>query len=139
MAKQAQQQQDSSFLDIDLANVPELIVLPEGEYKVRVAHAELKQSQKGNRYLNFRMEVPSEPTSEDIYHMIMLPTPEDSDKQKIKRRTELRDFCLAFGVDPSATPLQIGNFVGGESWALLGEEDDPTYGKRNIVKTIIGG
>lgn len=137
MAKNNQEVQGESFLDLDLENVPTLITLPEGEYKVRIASCEVKTSQSNKQYINVRFDVPSEPMSEDIYHLLMLPSNEATEKQNIRRRADIRDFCLAFGVEPSRPAMN--DFIGQEGWVLLAEEDDPQYGKRNVVKKVVGG
>uniref|UniRef100_A0A6M3JCG2 DUF669 domain-containing protein n=1 Tax=viral metagenome TaxID=1070528 RepID=A0A6M3JCG2_9ZZZZ len=119
-----------SFINEDTSNVPDLASLPEGEYEVRLLAAEVKNSKKGDPMIEAKLDVPSEALSDDIYHYIMLPTSNDDEKRKIRKLQNLRDFKVAFNMPPTGQ-VDLEQFVGEKSWALLTEETNDQTGKTN--------
>lgn len=130
-----------SFYEVALEDTPELEALPEGEYRVQVTDAKLDVSDNtGGQYLLLRLEVPSEPTSKDFTEVFMLPTSEDSEKQRIKRLSRVKKACNALGYDYSAYGgLDPEAFKGLEGWAHLGVETDSQYGEQNRVREWVKG
>jgi hypothetical protein len=126
----------ASYLDYNLEDVPELSTVPEGEYRVICKRAEVRTStNSGNQYVSLQLEVADEPASPDINHVVMLPGDGDDEKQKIRKLNRLRDICRAFNVSTSGQ-IDMTHFQGQEAWALITEEEDPTYGTQNRVKKI---
>lgn len=128
-----------SFLDVNLQDTPELEALAEGEYKVQINRVEEGESQTGSgKYLLFRLEVPSEPTSKDITDVIMLDDPSQSEKTNIKRLNRLKRALDAFGYDYS-DGVNTEDLEGLEAWAYLTVEEDPKYGEQNRVSRYVEG
>jgi hypothetical protein len=128
-----------SFINEDTSNVPELAAVPEGEYEVRLVNADVKNSKKGLPMVEAKLDIPSEPTSDDIYHYIMLPTQGDTEKQKIRKQQNLKEFKAAFGM-PQSGPVNLEDYAGTKGWALLSEEEnDQTNKMQNRVKRFIVG
>lgn len=125
------------FMDTNLEDVQDLVVLEAGEYQLRCVSAEIKISAKGNEYLNIRLDVPEVMNADDIYHILMAPDGEDAKKDN-KRKIAIRDALAAFGVGYDAlTNPEI--LEGLTVWAILGVEEDEEYGPKNRVKRFITG
>jgi len=126
-----------SFLDLNLSNVEDLKLVPDGEYLLQCQTAEVKNSQKGGRYINLRFALPNEPTAEDLYHILMLP--DNSDAKKDHRRLlAIKQMCKAMGVDLDA-PLDLDDIVSRECYAILTTQEDQQYGDKNVIKTFVVG
>lgn len=119
-----------SFINEDTSNVPELASVPEGEYEVRLLSAIVRNSKKGDPMIEAKIDIPAEPTSDDIYHYIMLPTNGDNEKQAIRKKQNLRDFKSAFGM-PQSGQIDLDDYVGNLSWAIISEEENDQTGKMN--------
>lgn len=129
-----------SFLDFNLNDVPELSALPDGqEYELRILECEVKNSAAGNPMVICRFDVPSEPNSKGITHVMMLPTQADDEKKRNGRLRSLKMFCDAFGID-YGSGISLGEeVVGNTGWAILGIEDSPEYGEQNRVRRFVAG
>lgn len=114
----------------------EIKTLSEGEYTLRLLNAEVKTSQKGNAYLNLRFDVPAEPSAQDIYHIMMLPTGAEGDeKNDNRKKVNIKRWKQAFDIVGEEIDLEA--IVGYEGVALLKEEEDEEFGIRNIVKKFM--
>lgn len=132
---------EQSFIDISLEDTPELKALPEGEYQVQATSAELGTSEKsGGKYLLLRLEVPTEPTSKDMTHVLMLPAQQDTEKQIIKRKNRIKQAMDAFGYDYAGQGgIDPDALTGMEAWAYLTVEEDPEYGTQNRIRRFVQG
>ena len=126
-----------SFLDLDgMDNVIEPTTVPDGtEAEVRIESAEVKTSKAGNPYLSIRLSVPADLACADFNHMVMLPTSEDTPKEKNNKLYRIKQFAEAFGL-PLSGGIDLEMAKGATAWAILGETDDPTYGKQNRIKSF---
>ncbi len=127
------------ILNVDVNEATDPTLLPDAEYELSIISAEVKTSQKGNEYLNLRMNAPAEPMAEDVYHILMLPTGDQDPKQANRYRLAFRDFYSAAGIPTEQTlGLDIQVLVGLQTWALIGtEQSDPSYPAKNVVKRFI--
>lgn len=133
-------EEEQSFIDISLADTPELSALPEGEYRVQVTDAEMSTNKSGGKYVLLRLEVPNEPTSKDFTHYLGLPSDDDTEKQVIKRKNRIKETMEALGYDYAAQGgIDVDALVGLEGWAHLGESQDPEYGTQNSVRKWVKG
>jgi hypothetical protein len=128
-----------SFLDYDLQNVPELEVLPEGEYELRILACEVKTSQAGNPMVSLSLDCPAEPNSKGIHHTIMLPTDADDEKKRNGRLRSLKGFCEAFGINTVGGITLDDSVVGNTGWAIIAIESSPEYGDQNRVRRFVTG
>ena len=128
-----------SFLDINLENVPEFRVVDEGEYQIRCSSAEIRKSEKtGGNFVMLRFDVVGEPEVKDITHVMMLPTPENDEKQALRRKRALLDALEACDVSFNATDgFDVNEFVGQECWAHLVKEEDVQYGESNRIRKFV--
>jgi hypothetical protein len=129
--------EQESFINVNVDDAVELKSLAAGtEVQLRIVDAESKTSSNtGNDYLNVRLDIPTEPYSKDIFHIMMLPTQHDDAKKANNRKLAIKRFCEAFGL--STGQMNLKEWPGHMAWAILGEEDDPEYGKRNRIKRFV--
>lgn len=129
-------EEGKTFYELALEDVPELEVLPDGEYRVQITDASIGSSDKtGGDYLLLRLEVPSEELSKEFTDVFMFPTSEDSAKQRIKRLSRIKQFCNAVGYDSSLNGgIETEELIGLEGWAYLTTEESSDYGEQNRVK-----
>ena len=130
-----------SFLDLNLNDVPELEVLADGEYELRVTGAELKSysNAKGaGQFISLSFDCPAEPNSKGIYHTLFLPNPGDDEKKRNNALRSIKYFCDAFGVDYSQG-IDIEGLVGVTGWAILKTESSEDYGDQNRIRRFVTG
>lgn len=126
-----------SFLDIDFNDTFEPKAVPPGEYNLRILRVETKTSKNtGGEYVSAQMEIINEPEADDVYHIMMLPTPNDDIKKANRRKLALLTFFKAFGITPSPG-MDVSEMEGQTGWAILDIEDDPEFGQRNRIKKFI--
>ncbi len=124
-----------SLLDLNLENVPELSTVPEGEYTLVCRSAEVKTSQNtGGQYISLRYEIVGEPDALPVYHVVMLPTPEDDDAKRNWRLRQLKRLFESHGCDISQPDPE--ELVGKEVQAMLVVEEDE-YGPQNRIKRFL--
>lgn len=135
--KQEAQQEGQSLIDINVADTPDLVALEAGEYEVKVERAEIRTSQKtGGNFIMLLLSVPAEPNAKLINHIMMLPTQDDDERKAQNRRRAIKEACQAFDVEMTP-PINVENFVGQSSFAILAEEEDAEYGTQNRVRRFV--
>jgi hypothetical protein len=129
--------QYGSFLDLNLDEVPELkTVEPNREYELRIEGAEIKESKgektAGQSMLNIRCSIPSEPDTQQVYEIVMLPHGDADEEQNNQRKRQLKRLLESIGLDISRG-FNIDELVGLTFWAIL---DVETYQgeDRNRIK-----
>jgi hypothetical protein len=128
-----------SFLDLNVNDVPDLTVLPEGEeYELRILECEIKTSSKGNQGIQCRFDCPAEPNSKDITHWIGIPDASADEKKRNAALRRIRDFCICFGIN-TVGGIDLSDVQGRTGWAILAIENDDTYGEQNKIKRFITG
>ena len=127
-----------------LDDAVELGTVPNGtECKVRFLSFNKGVNKNGGDYYQARLEVADDPYIKDFTYYLGLPGQYDDAKTLNRTKLKLRDFCLAFGVQPPATIedfcslIESGDLVGTEAWAVLNEKEDETYGMQNEVRKFI--
>ncbi len=128
------------ILDLNLTDIPEETVLPEGDYKLRIdADPEQKTAKSsGNEYLNVVLTPVEYPDAPVIYHILTLPNAAADERQNRGRLRRIKQFCDAFGVD-YASGIDLSLFAGLEGWGYVVLEEDPEYGARNKVRRFLTG
>lgn len=146
MTKGTEETTAHSFLDLNLADVKELVALPEGEYELRLNKAEMRtvsntnSSYYGAQFLLLSFDVPGEADSKGISHTLFLPRDQDDDKQKNNRLRSIKNFCDAFGVDYSqGIDIEELNTSAATGWAMLKVEEDEEYGEQNRIRRFVIG
>lgn len=122
--------------DLDLDNVPELVVVPEGEYELRIVEAGDHISKTTSQNMvRLVLVVESEPNAENIYHYISLPQVDDDERKRNSKLRRIKDFLAAFGLPQQS---EYGDWVGATGWALVGSEVNERTGEpTNSIKRFI--
>src|SRR5690606_15960987 len=120
MAEVTQEQHDlgMGFIDINPTDVPDLVLLDDGEQHLRFVAAQIKESKgektAGQRMLNLRFESTEVPNSADIYQIYMLPSDEETEKNNIRRMNDIKKALDALGVPYDASGFRPADFIGKE-------------------------
>ncbi len=132
------------LLDVNFNDGGELELLPDNtEVRLRVTRSEMTPGVKNpdSMQLVLRLEDPSNPMVDDIYHRQVIPDPstkEEDPKAYMKSVNRFTDLHVCFGVSTDS-PSDSDDFVGAEGDCLVRLEDDPTYGRKNTIKQFITG
>lgn len=134
---------DYSELEQEIADAPELTILPAGtEVKARVINVRTGVSDKNDcSWFMPTFDIPSEPTALEFNDFFWDLADRDKldDKAKIRAMRKFKVFADAFGLDYSR-PFDIEeDLVGLEGWLILGVRKDEEYGTQNTVKSYIDG
>ena len=135
----------SSVLDLNLENVQEPTIVPEGTYKVRLTSGAIRTSKKGGKYISASFEIVNhdEPT-QPVFHTMMLPDGEEVAKDE-RRKLDIKRFCDAFelsynietGETDSNGTTKILDWKGNEAWAVMKVSHEEDYGDRNEIRRFI--
>ncbi len=128
-----------SFLtDINFDDVVEpRAVDADKEYKIRIVDVKEGTDKNGNPYALPRLEILDELGAKDFTYFLGRPNPDTMDAKQINSaKHKIKTFLEAFDIDSSADP---SDWVGSESWAILGMKEDEQYGEQNFVKKFVKG
>jgi hypothetical protein len=129
----------------DFSDVSEPTTVPAGEYHVRIVNAEEKTAKNGEtKYLTVRLEILEGASvspetllaAKDLNHTVFLPKGTDTPKQRQNSLWRIKEFCLAFGIDPTNN-MDLAEWRGLTAWAIIAEDEDKQYGMQNNVKKWI--
>lgn len=120
---------------LNLDDIPEMEVLPAGEYELKISSCEIEESKNtpGNYNIVLVMEVLDQPNSFNIFRYLSLPNANDAEKTFNSKGRFIKEAFDAFGI----TKADVGESAKGRTaWALLGVR---TYEGReqNEVKRFI--
>ena len=126
-----------SLIDLNLGDVPDQEPVPEGQYTLRIANAEVRTSGKtGGQYLYVLNEIEGEPNALPISKTFMFPTAQDDEATVMTRNRRLKRFLEAVGLDPTQ-PFEPQDLIGQTYSAFLGVEETDEYGTRNYIKRLL--
>lgn len=91
----------SSFLDVDTSNVPDAVVLPEGEQRVRLKSCEVKLSSNQKPQIVALYIIPTEPMVDDMYVYIQIPTQDMDEKKNLNTLRRLAEWKSVHGLPQS--------------------------------------
>ena len=124
-----------SLLNLNLNDVPDLEVLPEGDYELKIGRADIKDytSDKGNgQYMNISLTVIDEANAPTIYHTIFLPNSSDDESQANAKKRRIIQFYKAFDIDLDGA--ELSELSGKTGYAFLRiEAATAKYEERNSV------
>ena len=125
-------QVDLSALELDgIEDIEEPHAMPAGEYLVRVANAEFRNSKAGNPMLQLICEFPDEPNGAGVFDFTMLVTKATPEMSKARMLLDLRRKFHAFDVPYSSTGFDPGAFIGQECTMYVAVEQDQNGIDRN--------
>jgi len=131
----------SSLLDLHLDKVPDLTALPADQYQLKVGDAKIVPSKSSERDLiSVIFSINDHAEAKAVFHNFCIPIKTDKESTVMMFKRDLKNFLLAFGVDPS-DPGDPAEWKGLEGWATLkhgtnnrsGEEEN-TIGRWIIPK-----
>ena len=119
----------------NLADVPDPILVDEGEYELQIKAADPQVSENTGRHaIRLRLENLDEPDAEAIFHSIWLPKDEDDDSKRKKMLQGMKRQVEALGLDLANYTLE--DFVGITVRAhVIQTEFDGQY--RNEIKKFL--
>lgn len=126
-----------SILDVNPADIPDLRLLDAGEHllKVVVCEKHTKKDDPSSESLHVQFDAVNDPDAFPIHVYHGYPKQDDDQKVRNSKLRAIKDFCLAFGVDPD---LDFEAAVGSTGWALVGIEDsNPEYEPKNRVRRYV--
>jgi hypothetical protein len=126
-----------TILDFNTDEVPDLELVPEGEYKLEIIKAEVKNSRKGEPMLSSMHKIVGKPNAQLVFSNIMLPTEELDEEDRNSRLRRLKAFKAAHGI--TATKFDPESLKGRTGYALLSEEETAEHGKQNKISRWIDG
>lgn len=136
--------ENSSFLDLAQAmrEVPDLEVVPDGEYELQVVSATRIIGESSKRF-QVILSIIGHPNASPVYHLLWLPKDEDDEQRQNASVRKIKYFCEGFDVDFSS-PIEIDennsivDFIGktGNARLVVDPETDK-HGERNIIKRVL--
>ena len=129
--------ESSSFLDIDVGDAQEPVVVPDGEEcLVRLIGMTGGINKNNDPYTIWRFDVPDRPNAKEFTKYLPIPTDKMDAKEKNTAKWKFKTYWEAFAVDHTQT-INFDNVAGGQCWALLGVSEDDEYGEQNYIKRLI--
>ena len=122
-----------TLLDVNIDEVNEPVLLPEGEHELRCTSYQDKT--QGEKYPGVVLILEAQGGGEltaPIFHRVFFPRSEDDDQKQARARLDIKRLCLAFGV--SGSPIDFDNFIGQSAWAYVVVKSSEQYGDNNNVK-----
>lgn len=130
---------EDSFLDIDLNDIPEMRILDEGEEALLVIdRAQKGTSKAGEPYVMVFLSHSQDPTVKTFSQYYGLGKSDEDPKSKQSKLDRFRNFVRDIGVDFSSG-LDLNEFAGKEIWAIVKVTENEEYGAQNAVKTFLKG
>ncbi len=130
-------------LGSELAEAEDQAVLPKNsECRCRVMAVRQDTDKNGNDYIMPLIEVLNSadfgiPNPKDFTYFMGMPHDGLDPKQKQRSNLKIKNFLIACGLEVG--PFDPDTFVGCEFWAILGVDDNETYGEQNYIKTLVKG
>lgn len=123
------------ILDYNYSNVPDLEIMPPGDYELQIIAAEKKIDKNGNPGLlvRFRSSVPN---TNPVGTWLSLPAEGDSEDVTNGKLRRLGKFVDAFNLPTKSE--DAADYVGSSGFARLTvKADDPAYGEQNKIGSFI--
>ncbi len=125
-----------SLLDYNM-DVPDLEVVPAGEYLVRINSAEVREynNEKGSgKFLFIGMQVADEPNAKPVFASIFLPDKTDDQRQHDDKIRRLKKFYECFNIDYQSGPVDPADLKGAEGYVYLKiSPATEEYDEKNVV------
>ena len=135
MSKVAEATTGASLLDLHLDDVPDPMVVPAGEYQIRIGTAELAPSKSSDRtVLKAVCSVLGEEGAKPVFINHAFPLKEDDKGKTYNMKTQIKNFCRAFGVSFDSEPV---DWKGAEAFVILDEQEDQNGNPINTVRRYL--
>ena len=120
----------------DLTEIPELSIVPDGEYDLRVVSAkQIEAKTSGRKAIMLVCDIIGEDNAENVFHKLWLPMESDSEEKALIMNRIIKEFLLAVYL-PVDGSVELEDFNDLDFTAILGTD---TYEglESNVVKRII--
>lgn len=126
----------NSPLDTNFDDVYDFETLADrSEAQVRVGRVQIQPGKDDSRKsIHLTLEVLDSPKLESIHYYLPIPKPEEDMRTANRLKQKIKACYEACGCTPGDAPAVL---MGREMWVIVGEEDDPKYGRRNTIKSCI--
>ena len=121
----------SPLLDYNLTDVPDLVVVPEGEYQIMIKSVESKQDKNNNPGMQVRLKIDGVENAKTFTTWVSLPGPSDDEDTKNDKLRGLKRFVEGFGIQ---MPIDMENLAGMSTMVILGVRTSEEYGDQNNIK-----
>lgn len=119
----------------NLSEIPDLTVVPEGEYDLRIMSVKDKTSNKGRAGTQFVCKILDQENAQNLLHSIWYPAEsDDADKKELMWRM-VKEFLVSLGVDVTEE-FDVEELKGTEFTALL-KVDSYGGNERNEIVRIV--
>ena len=130
---------EQDYVDFgNLDDIPDEHAVPAAEYELKLITLEKrpqkKHPEKSMLYIQF--ELPDDPLSKLITHVIMLAHPDDDKRTFMRRQRAVKYFYTAFDI-PLSGGVKLSEYVGNKCWAILTEESSEEYGDQNRIARFV--
>lgn len=124
------------FIAVQLDNVREPEVVPEGEYDLRIVKKEDTKSKKGNpmTVCYIRIEDASTPNPAIVTHYLTPPTSDTPPDQVQMRSLDIKRFVTLFGIGYDERGFDTDDLVGAVARGTLVQEEGDDGVIRNRIK-----
>jgi hypothetical protein len=139
---------DVSLFDVALADVPDVHLVPPGEYKVRISKAESKNSKSNKPGRLLSLIIPDDPASQSMVMWVSDPNPEDPERTQQASLRRIKEVVQAFKlrIKTASQFLAIpdNELVGLEAFAMIDVRPETTdaesgrvYPKSNNITRFV--
>ncbi len=133
---------DVSILDMNLEDVPDLELAPEGQNRLVIAAPPRVNSGEKNdkpwSNVSIALSAPDAQNTHRIYHTLWLPQAGDDEDRANSSKRQIKNFMIAFGI-PITGPLQLENWAGSEGHAILKRVSDPEREDKMVISKVVLG
>lgn len=134
-------EEQSSFLDLALDEVPELKAVPGNqEYRLRVTSVKHQVSKgektSGQELLLFYFDIVDHADTRPISYPVMLPSDQLTENDNNDRKRQLKRILQSMEWDLSKG-FSLDELVGQDCFAILDVETTAEYGEQNKIKSFI--
>ncbi len=128
----------SSLMDMHLDKVKDPIVVPAGEYELKITSAKIEPSKSSDRDLiKIAYKILDQPEAQAVFDNMCFPIKGDTEDTVYFFQLQIKKFCQAFGLDLT-NPGEPPEWKGLTAWNNLKQEpNDQTGDIQNTIGTWV--
>lgn len=120
----------------NLSDIPELSIVPAGEYDLRLISRKETTSKDGRKGIQTVWEIVGEDNALNVFDNIWLPMDKDDPGKANTMWRMIKERLSALGL-PTDGSLELSDFDGITCSARLEIENSEQYGDKNVIKKIL--
>jgi len=121
------------FVDMNLDDVKEATVAPEGYYELVVSEASLETSKSGKPMIRVILDFEGRPEYRSVWHFISLPSEDDEPDSANFKRLMLKRFLVHFNI-PCDGGFNTEDFLGARAECFVNQE--PIEGSDDVRNSL---